>query len=386
MPLIATPLEVVAVSFPDEVTRGVADSNAVARSALLYGDTASVISLAASTVSSLASLEHADVSTVLSYMEAFARRSDPRSASGLAALRADYEAASRVASPSFQQQLALQRARDKASAYVSGRLRFIKYGLEPEAAKELLRALESKSYRLRDFDANATGEEGCAAISQLTLEAMNEPNSYALMDKQAAGLFRAMVPAKAEALTEGVVTRARAAKLASRLFNRLPGFETATLSEILEIRNALERPLTQFRAKLLSLSAQIESAPWDGAFEAEAEDLFTREINDEVLELEERIAEDEYIRVLSRRFNQDGTKIVGIPGAIGSGVSFVVGNASNSVSIAQAAAGAAFGLTVGAVSLALQARDEWKQKQAEIRNNHFYFLVETQAQLERVSS
>jgi hypothetical protein len=99
-----------------------------------------------------------------------------------------------------------------------------------------------------------------------------------------------------------MISRGRHIALADDLLQRLPHFGAATLTEILDIRRELENPLKRFRKAMLDYSDRISCAPWEEAFNAEADRVFIREIEPAVLELEEAVKSKPYLQALAGRY------------------------------------------------------------------------------------
>lgn len=153
--------------------------------------------------------------------------------------------------------------------------------------------------------------------------------------------------------------------LAADLLSRLPLFQEATVSEILDIRSALERPLTKFRAKMLELSGTLEHSAWDEAFPQEADILFHEQIAPAVQEIEQAAEDNRLTYVGAKNFIKrplySGTTVFGA--AVG-----MIPDLANRVAVTGGIAAAA-----GAVAWAYTAFDEWLSKQREIEGNHLFF-------------
>ena len=61
------------------------------------------------------------------------------------------------------------------------------------------------------------------------------------------------------------------AGVSDNLLQRLLSFDTASVYEIIDIRNELNDLLIRFRSKLITYSENIQSLPWDADFELNAQ-------------------------------------------------------------------------------------------------------------------
>jgi hypothetical protein len=182
----------------------------------------------------------------------------------------------------------------------------------------------------------------------------------------------------AEAVRAGLITatkssadRSRYGGISSDLLRRLPLFETASLSDIMDIRRALEDPLRGFRLAIDGFSGEIRSAAWDPDFPDEADALFRQKVEPEVERIEEEVRQNAGLAEFAWRTARHGAT----PAAFGS----IIGAVSDLPTLAGAAAGALSGLgAAGFKSLA-----DRREKLKEIQANQLYFYYQAERELGR---
>lgn len=203
-----------------------------------------------------------------------------------------------------------------------------------------------------------------------TLEQGN--TTYPLFDEVTAWVVN-------EGLKDGTVkassTTARKTKqikLAALLLERLPLFDQASIDEILDIRRELERPLVRFRSAVIGYSDQIKAAPWDRDFEADAENLFYKDVEPTVLEIEDAVKSNSYLAMLVR-------KIVDKPLTIPVGSTLAM--AMSQLSSLPMLAAQALGIGLSAAPLVYDTTKEWKEKQIATEQNQLFFYYKARKEL-----
>jgi hypothetical protein len=181
----------------------------------------------------------------------------------------------------------------------------------------------------------------------------------------------------AEAIRAGLITatnssadRSRYGGISSDLLRRLPLFETASLSDIMDIRRALEDPLRGFRLAIAGFSGEIRSAAWDPDFPDEADALFREKVEPEVERIEEEVRQNAGLTEFAWRTAHHGAT----PAAFGS----IIGAVSDLPTLA-GAAGALSGLGVAGFKGLADRREKLK----EIQANQLYFYYQAERELGR---
>jgi len=98
-----------------------------------------------------------------------------------------------------------------------------------------------------------------------------DPACYPVFDERMSALVRTAVDARQLDIAGYNTRRAPSATVSSRFLSRLPTFPSATVDEVVGIRDVLHSPLTRFRRELLQVVAEMQSRPWDAEFEHDVE-------------------------------------------------------------------------------------------------------------------
>jgi hypothetical protein len=158
-----------------------------------------------------------------------------------------------------------------------------------------------------DADSRSTAsysDEAYEEYRRTILKAVGDDKTYPLFDDLTGGDI------VSKAVRKGVIRPSSADKrrgkhggLSGDLLRRLPMFEKATVSEVLEIRNELSEHLGAFRDAVATSAATIEAAPWAvDDFAAEADLVFRENVAPAVERIEQRVEEDLGLRELSLRY------------------------------------------------------------------------------------
>jgi hypothetical protein len=200
-------------------------------------------------------------------------------------------------------------------------------------------------------------------------EVLTSGNVYPLFDARTSNFVRTGVEA-------GIFTPVPLARrlgsdaaMAAGLFDRLPNFPYATTSEILDIRRALARPLTQFRTGVRGLTEAIQVPPESPDFANAIEDAWNLTVAPALDEIEEAIRNNSSLGDLMSRSVKDAlTSGTALGSALSLAGSMYVG-AGPTVTIPLAAAVAVgFSLNQARAFMA-QSADLKKTTEAQ-----FYFL------------
>ena len=180
----------------------------------------------------------------------------------------------------------------------------------------------------------------------------------------------------AEAVNAGLITaadhtahRSRYGGISNDLLQRLPLFETASLSDIMDIRRTLEGPLRGFRLAIRDFSREIRSAAWEPGFPDEADALFREKVKEEVHRIEDEVNQNAGLAALAWRTVRHGAT----PATFGG----LLGTISDLPTLAGAAAGAL--PVLGAAGL--KALDDRRQQLRSIEANQLYFYYRTKEEI-----
>ena len=214
-------------------------------------------------------------------------------------------------------------------------------------------------------------------ISEFVEQVFNSVSSgstYPLFDEQTASLVRAGIRENKIAVTDFGVDRGKQAGLVKHLFEYLPTFENATISEVLDIRKELERPLTRFRRAVINFSQGIKSAAWDSDFLLEAENTYIRDVKPALLDIEESIKSNKFLTALLR-------KVAEKPIVLPAGSLFSI--AISQFSSLPKELAASLGVGIASASIIYEAYDEWTKKKQATEQNLLYFYYRVGKQLNK---
>ena len=151
-------------------------------------------------------------------------------------------------------------------------------------------------------------------------ETLTSGNTYPLFDDATSNLVSLGVEAGVFTPVPAARHRGRDAALASGLFDQLPNFEHANMSEVLDIREELRGPLVRFRQGIREISKDIEAVPEDPGFASAIEDAWTSKVAPALLEIEDAIRENNSLGDLVRRIVHDPAGLLAATGVFGLGV------------------------------------------------------------------
>jgi hypothetical protein len=200
------------------------------------------------------------------------------------------------------------------------------------------------------------------AVLQQTI---SDGSTYPLFDAEAGDLIRVGLKEGKFEVSEAGIARGKHSGLAASLLERLPLFEDASVDEVLDIRHELEPYLVRFRSAIIKFSEDIKTASWDADFAFEADQVFRRDVEPAILEIEEAVRSNSYMATLARRF---ADKPLVVPS--GSALAMLMSQLSAVPQVVTQALGV--GATAGLV--AYDAYKEWqKQKQSTERNQLYFY-------------
>lgn len=175
-------------------------------------------------------------------------------------------------------------------------------------ADSLVEAEESGLLELHEFEEDRRGGWGdnseerhtrkLLSYVELIQKSMTEGKSYPLFDDQAGDIARALVEKGIASLSEIREHRAKQSALAADLLQRLPTFEQASISQILEVRSQLEQPLINFRSAIIEFSEDLDTMPWTEDFVLKADDLVRQKVEPAVADIEKKVEENSSLRSL----------------------------------------------------------------------------------------
>ena len=240
-------------------------------------------------------------------------------------------------------------------------------------ALELNDLLESQKLYLQPFEHNLMDIDGeVEEFCRLLKDSIK--NSYPLFDEISNQLMVAAVKSNIVTLSESERRKITHAGLSDNLIQRLPSFEMATVSEILDIRKELNPAISKYRAKVLSYTDSIQSLPWDDSFESECTELYYRDVAPAVSEIGEMVTETSFLKNLGYSALTNGDFLKNIGGLVCSvAAGGVIGAFNDALTTDKAVllAGGAW-----AASKVAESFHEYKKTKKEIQHKDLYFYYQ----------
>lgn len=219
------------------------------------------------------------------------------------------------------------------------------------------------------------GDKVIEEFFNVVSEAVTSGKTYPLFDDVTGGLVSAAIKENKLTPPDVSIGRAKNVGLSADLLSRLPLFDNASVSEVIDIRKELDKPLIRFRSAIIKYSSEIESASWDKDFPQECEQLFREKVAPAILEIEETCKANRRLLVY---FNKlfDEKVIVGA-----SALGVLLASASELPNtIAQF-----IPVTAGTAAILYKAEKEWREKKQELEKNQLYFYYKTGEALKRAN-
>jgi len=199
-------------------------------------------------------------------------------------------------------------------------------------------------------------------------EMLSSPNTHPMLDEQISDLVRYALQEGRMSVGSSVIRRGKQIGLVADLFERLPIFDIK-MDELLDLRNELQSPLIRFRAEMIKLSKDIESASWDEDFPADVQQTYQEKVAPALIEIEEKLQ--------STAFKEFWT------GRIVEKWEFAAGGAGAAVLGAAVSPLAGIGAAMLATGIFVKAgQSELKEKIQEIERNGIYFYYRVKKQME----
>lgn len=239
-------------------------------------------------------------------------------------------------------------------------------------AEGINRAKESGLLTLHSLGETGNFDDIVTEFLDVIAKSVSNGSTYPLFDEQTSGLVRAGIE-EGKITVSGVgIDRSKHSRLAAHLFERLPLFDAASVDEILDIRKELERPLVRFQAAMMKFSDDIRSAAWDKDFDSEAQQVFYREIEPAVLDIEDAVKTNRFFAALVRKI---ADKPLALPA--GSTLAAVMSQLSSLPDLVSQA----LGVSLAAAPLVYDASKEWKDKKLKSEQNHLFFYYRARKEL-----
>lgn len=240
------------------------------------------------------------------------------------------------------------------------------YGLKQAVDLGLL---EIHEFTTQDDMIKRLAEDGVESrrLSKEYIEAVSatvaDASTYPLFDEVTGDLIRDSIREGLMPVSDNDVARSKETGLAADLLERLPLFDEASISDILDIRRELERPLVRFRGAIITFSEGIKNAAWDENFSFDAERVFNKDVAPVILDIEDEVRSNPYLIELVRNWISKSPLLAG-----GAALAATLSN----LDLPSIAA-----LSIGVVvNTAIAFRDtnkEWGKNQRVIEKNNLFF-------------
>jgi hypothetical protein len=227
--------------------------------------------------------------------------------------------------------------------------------------QETLTAVDAGLLVLKRFPTYLGTRETVDQFCEEIFNAVLTGHTHPLFDDVSGHLIRAGVAAGHVVVPTAGSQRSKQIRLAESIFSRLPTLPNASMKDVIAIRKDLAAPLVRFRSAVIKFSAEIESAAWDPDFEFDAEQVFLREVEPSVLDIEEAWKTNKYLMKLAAHSNKEAV----VSGSIAAVV-------MNQFAVPTAVTGMV-GLGTAAIASALGAWRDWITERQAIQKNHLFF-------------
>lgn len=340
------------------------------KAGLLYADHAKLVSIASAALLEIAAIGDVPKQKrwdLIKQLQSYAR--DEENEEKLTILSAFYEEARRKRY-SKKGQILLRKFETALDESWGEAAEFALDAVREAGGDGIIRAVESGLLEIHTFDDTLRRTSQAEEHRGFTLEyvkvvgeSVSDVYTYPLFDEDTSEIIKEGINAGLIPVSEAAVSRAKESGLASDVLARLPLFERATVREILDIRSELDRHLKRFRSAMIDFSSGIKSASWDEDFVSDADQVFRREVEPAVLDIEEAIRTNSFIAELTRKAVDAQAVLSG-----GSALALAVTTLG-----LPAIAALAIGGAVGGGKAAYDAYVEWSKRNREVEQNQLYF-------------
>ena len=222
----------------------------------------------------------------------------------------------------------------------------------------------AETLRLASGDRTTHGTDGMLEdfVERLGM-VLQDDRSFALLDADSVGL----APTLRQGSSNHSGHRLSEIGSAAAFMGYLPDFDDMRLDEAADLRSSLETPLVRFRGAVSRLSHEFESTPLDAAFDREVEDAWRATVEPALAEIREGLAEHGLLRSARSVALGDPRRLMAEAGGV---LALTMGSVMSLSSAASVAAAAA----VPALDLAGRSVAKRSDARLAARTNAFYFL------------
>lgn len=242
----------------------------------------------------------------------------------------------------------------------------VEHMLESSSANQLYSAISKEILKIdplvKDGAILGTDQYVDAFVSKLS-EILKNRGEYPLFDEPTGTLVRHGVEEGFFNTTDISRRRGKQVAAASSFLERLPAFSAASVDEVVGIRDELRVPLIRFRSAMVELGNAIESAAYEDGFSEEVDEIYRSRVEPAILDLEEAVHSNSYLRVLVGEVVSDAKAILAAT------ITFGVAQSADLPTLL--AGGAAVVPAIAAAGV------KHRQASTGIKKNEMYFLYQT---------
>jgi len=225
-------------------------------------------------------------------------------------------------------------------------------------------------YQFKDINNDNIGKSMINEFVEYIFELIKSVESYPLLDDFASELIKAGILEGKINIASIDKTRSKHIGLVTNLFQRLPIFELADVKELIDIRAELNQYLSRFRSGIMKYSNDISSETWDEDFKKASEEIFYKDIEPTLIDIEDAIKSNKYLIKLTDRYSSSPQQFA-VPV-----VSVALTNFSNIPDLISLAFGGA-----SIVANIYDVFNKWKEEFNKIKQNQLFFYYELKRKL-----
>lgn len=198
------------------------------------------------------------------------------------------------------------------------------------------------------------------------IEVVEEPRTFPLFDATSSGLLRS-IEGLLDASPPALSARSKEVAAAASFMGFLPNFAAMPMDEVLDLRKQLAKPLKRFRGAVARMSREFETRVTDESFVLEVEDAWRTQVEPALADIREAMAEHGLLREVASVALGDPRRLMAEAGGVVAAAHGDVISLSGLLT-----AGAAAGVpAVDVVGRAALARSRGRRA---ARQHAFYFL------------
>lgn len=172
-----------------------------------------------------------------------------------------------------------------------------------EGVKDLENAIDSGLIEIHIFQNLDNLDNLIHEFFEATKQEILNKRTYPLFDDVTGNLMRSAIREGKIDINRPTSEKSKHVGLSSNLLHRLPLFDTADVSEILDIRTELNPYLRKFRGAIQTYSEEIQSDVWDEEFIHDTEKVFLKYVEPAVQEIEDVVKQTKTLSTFFEKVN-----------------------------------------------------------------------------------